>query len=109
LVAARYEQHSRPSARHRRAAARRRRAVKVTRSKSIRVPDGICLQCFNSQQRFTFPFLIYCEHAELLALVHSADDNVTFHCKPEQLAGVIAKLSSLKGAPDAVSPPRDRL
>jgi len=83
--------------------------VKVTRSKTIQVPDGICLQCFNSQQRFTFPFVIYCEHSELLALVHSADDNMTFHCKPEQLAGVIAKLSSLKGTTNALPSSGNRL
>jgi hypothetical protein len=78
--------------------------VTLSRSKPIRVPDGICLQCFNSQQRFTFPFLVYCEHAELLALVRAADDNVTFPCKPAQLASVIAKLSNIRGASDAVPP-----
>jgi hypothetical protein len=83
--------------------------VKVTRSKSIEVPEGICLQCFNSQQRFTFPFLVYCPHSELLALVHSAQENATFPCKPGQLAGVIAKLSNTKGATNAVPPPRNGL
>jgi hypothetical protein len=81
--------------------------VKVTRSTSIEVPEGICLQCFNSQQRFTFPFLVYCPHSELLALVHSAQESATFPCKPGQLAGVIAKLS--KGANNAVPPTRNRL
>jgi hypothetical protein len=83
--------------------------VKLTRSKSIQVPEGICLQCFNSQQRFTFPFLVYCEHSELLALVRAADDNVTFPCKPAQLAGVLAKLSNIKGGSDAVPPAGHRL
>jgi hypothetical protein len=83
--------------------------VKVTRSSSIEVPEGICLQCFNSQQRFTFPFLVYCPHSELLALVHSAQENATFPCKPGQLAGVIAKLSNTKGATNAVPPARNRL
>jgi hypothetical protein len=82
--------------------------VKLARSKSIKVPDGICLQCFNSQQRFTFPFLVYCPHAELLALVRSAEDSVTFRCKPAQLAQVLAKLSNVKGR-DAVPPSGDGL
>jgi hypothetical protein len=82
--------------------------VKLTRSKPIEVPQGICLQCFNSQQRFTFPFLVYCEHAELLALVTSADESTTFPCKPAQLAGVIAKLQS-NNANNAVPPAGHRL
>ena len=80
----------------------------VTRSKPIQVPEGICLECFNSQQRFAFPFVVYCPHSELLALVSSAEDNATFPCKPGQLAGVIAKLSSMRNK-DAVPPPRNRL
>jgi hypothetical protein len=83
--------------------------VTVSRSKAIEVPEGICLQCFNSQQRFTFPFLVYCPHAELLALVSAADDHTTFPCKPAQLAGVIAKLSNIKGSSNAVPPSSDRL
>jgi len=67
------------------------------------------LHCFNAQQRFTFPFLVYCEHSELLALVRAADDNVTFPCKPAQLAGVLAKLSNIKGGSDAVPPAGHRL
>lgn len=82
--------------------------MKLTRSKPIEVPQGICLQCFNSQQRFTFPFLIYCEHAELLALVSSAHESTTFACKPAQLAGVIAKLQS-NNASNAVPPAGHRL
>jgi hypothetical protein len=83
--------------------------VKVTRSKPIHIPEGICLQCFNAQQRFTFPFLVYCPHSELLALVHSAENSATFPCKPAQLAGVLAKLSNNRGATDAVPPARKRL
>ena len=82
--------------------------MKVTRSKPIHVPEGICLQCFNSQQRFAFPFLVYCPHSELLALVNSSEDSSTFPCKPGQLAGVIAKLSSMKKT-DAVPTARNRL
>jgi hypothetical protein len=83
--------------------------VTVTRSKAIEVPEGICLQCFSAQQRFTFPFLVYCPHSELLALVNAADDNTTFPCKPGQLASVIAKLSNMKGPSNAVPPSSDRL
>lgn len=88
--------------------ASRGRPVKLARSKPIEVPQGICLQCFNSQQRFTFPFLVYCPHAELLALVTSAQESTTFPCKPAQLAGVIAKLQS-KNATNAVPPAGHRL
>jgi hypothetical protein len=77
--------------------------VKVARSHTIQVPEGICLQCFNSQQRFTFPFIVYCPHSESLALVRSADGSATFPCKPAQLASVLAKLTP-KGAKDAVPP-----
>ena len=57
---------------------------------------------------FTFPFLVYCAHSELLALVTSAQESTTFPCKPAQLAGVIAKLSN-KNATDAVPPSGNRL
>ncbi|HUQ52801.1 MAG TPA: hypothetical protein VM692_11310 [Gammaproteobacteria bacterium] len=77
--------------------------------KHIRTPDGVCLQCFNSQQRFAFPFLVYCEHSESLALVRSAEESTTFHCKPAQLAGVLKKISSVRGGADAIPPARDRL
>lgn len=83
--------------------------MKVARSKTIRVPAGICLQCFNSQQRFTFPFLVYCPHFESLALVRSATDSATFACKPAQLSTVLAKLTSAKGASDAIPPSGDGL
>ena len=76
-------------------------------SKPIEVPEGICLQCFNSQQRFTFPFLVYCDHSQLLGLVTSAQESTTFPCKPAQLASVIAKLS--KTTPDALPPAGSRL
>jgi hypothetical protein len=83
--------------------------VKLARLKQIRIPDGICLQCFNSQQRFAFPFLVYCAHSESLALVRSGDESTTFHCKPAQLAGVLAKIASAQGKPNALPPAGDRL
>jgi hypothetical protein len=83
--------------------------VKLARSHPIQVPDGICLQCFNSQQRFAFPFLIYCPHSESLALVRSAVESATFNCKPAQLPGVLEKLASSQGITNAISPAGDRL
>ena len=70
----------------------------------MQIPEGICLECFNEQQRFTFPFIVYCPHSETLALVRSVEGSATFPCKPAQLAGVLAKLSSNKGSTDAVPP-----
>ena len=81
----------------------------LARLKPIQVPDGICLQCFNAQQRFTFPFLVYCPHSESLALVRSGAESTTFHCKPAQLRGVLAKLASAQGMADALPPASDRL
>jgi hypothetical protein len=78
--------------------------MRPVRTKPMAVPEGICLQCFNSQQRFTFPFIVYCPHSESLALVRSPDASATFPCKPAQLAGVLAKLSTTKGPTDAVPP-----
>jgi hypothetical protein len=83
--------------------------VKLARSSSIQVPEGICLQCFNSQQRFTFPFLVYCEHSELLALVRSAVESTTFSCKPAQLRSVLAKIANAQGKANAIPPAGDRL
>ena len=75
----------------------------------MQIPEGICLQCFNSQQRFALPFLVYCPHSESLALVRSADESATFNCKPEQLPGVLAKLGVAQGITDAIPPARDGL
>lgn len=83
--------------------------MKLARSKPIKIPDGVCLRCFNSQQRFAFPFLVYCEHSECLALVRSALDSATFPCKPAQLPGVIAKLEGSKDGMHAIPPAGDRL
>lgn len=84
-------------------------AVKLARLKPIEVPAGICLQCFNSQQQFTFPFIVYCPHSETLALVRSTLDSTTFPCKPAQLPSVLAKLSNAKNVTDAIPPAGDRL
>jgi hypothetical protein len=62
---------------------------------TLQVPEDVCLACFNSQQQFTFPFLVYCAHNEALAIVRSTHESTTFRCKPEQLEVVIGKLNAL--------------
>lgn len=78
----------------------------MVRPRAVAVPEGVCLRCFNEQQRRTFPFLVYCSHQEVLALVSSAGDNTIYACSPAQVSSVIAKLSTEK-ATDALSPTRD--
>lgn len=75
----------------------------------MQIPEGVCLQCFNSQQRFTFPFLVYCPHTESLALVRSPTESATFNCKPAQLPAVLAKLGVPQGITDAIPPVGDGL
>jgi len=67
---------------------------KVARRDSLCKPDAICLRCFNSQQQLRFPFLVYCEHRNTLALIRSARDSTTFPCAPAQLHGLLARLDS---------------
>ena len=74
---------------------------RVARRKAVRKPDNICLACFNAQERFTFPFLVYCVHHRTLALFHSTEGTSTFACAPEQLAGVLAKLEARRPTPRA--------
>ncbi|HEX6998165.1 MAG TPA: hypothetical protein VF322_08465 [Gammaproteobacteria bacterium] len=66
--------------------------IKVARHKQVPIPEEVCLRCFNAQQQLGFPFLVYCAHTEVLAVIHSSEEYVTFHCAPEQLAGVLRKL-----------------
>ena len=84
--------------------------LKVARRYMIEVPDGICLQCFNMQQQFRFPFLVYCEHKRMLAIVRSAQEYTTFECAPNQLQAVIAKLSEtgFEENADVAPPPASR-
>jgi hypothetical protein len=82
--------------------------VSAARPGAVEIPAGVCLQCFNEQQRFGFPFLIYCVHSQQLALVRSAQDHATFPCKPRQLRSVLAKLSE-SGAVNALPPTGDGL
>jgi hypothetical protein len=84
--------------------------VTLARSKPIQIPDRVCLRCFNSQQRFAFPFLVYCPHSECLALISSPLESAIFDCKPAQLPAVLNKLSSTQGVPtDAIPPTGERL
>lgn len=68
-------------------------------TKSIELPNGVCLACFNDHQRFTFPFLVYCRHGRTLAVVHSREEHDTFDCAPDQLDGVVDRLKSAHMAP----------
>ena len=68
------------------------------RRTAVRKPENICLACFNAQQRFAFPFLVYCIHHRVLALFHSANETSTFACAAEQLAGLLARLDARRSA-----------
>ena len=67
--------------------------MRIARNR-VAIPPRICLECFNSQQQFAFPFLVYCSHNRALAVLHNPDENATFECAPEQLEGIIQKLKS---------------
>ncbi len=66
--------------------------MKVARQKRLSVPVGVCLSCFNDQQQFTFPFVVYCVHNETLAIMKAPDEHATFQCAPSQLGTVLAQL-----------------
>jgi hypothetical protein len=66
--------------------------MKVARQTAVKVPPNICLQCFNAQQQFAFPFLVYCPHRQVLGVVRGPDEHATFECAPEQVEAVLAKL-----------------
>lgn len=68
------------------------------RRTEVSKPATICLACFNAQQQYRFPFLVYCVHNNSLALVHSAQESSTFACAPAQLNGLLAKLDSRIGS-----------
>jgi hypothetical protein len=68
--------------------------MKVARQKQVSVPIGVCLSCFNEQQQFTFPFLVYCHHSETLAVMSAPDEHATFQCAPSQLKTVLEQLQS---------------
>jgi hypothetical protein len=68
--------------------------MKVARQKQLSVPIGVCLSCFNEQQQFAFPFLVYCPHSETLAVMSAPDEHATYRCAPSQLESVLAQLQS---------------
>lgn len=70
---------------------------------AVQVPPQICLACFNAQQQFAFPFLVYCAHRAVLAVAHSRTDHETFACPPAELAEMIQKLQRGK-LPEQRSP-----
>jgi hypothetical protein len=80
----------------------------MVRPRAVEVPERVCLRCFNEQQRRTFPFLVYCPHHEVLALVSAPSDSTIYPCNAAQVSSVIAKLSNEKGT-DALLPPRNGL
>lgn len=59
---------------------------------AVQVPPGICMACFNAQQQYAFPFLVYCEHHSVLAVTHSRTEHTTYACDPTQLAQMVEKL-----------------
>jgi hypothetical protein len=78
--------------------ARRVQDSKIVRHQAVRKPDEVCLRCFNSQQQLRFPFLVYCVHRGVLALIHSTTEFSTFDCAPAQLTSLLARLGGLRAA-----------
>ena len=66
--------------------------MKVARQKQVSIPIGICLSCFNEQQQYSFPFLVYCPHSETLAVMRAPTEHATFRCAPAQLENVLRRL-----------------
>ena len=58
----------------------------------LNLPMGVCLACFNEQERFSFPFVVYCSHKRVLALVHGKREHATFECAPDQLRLIVNRL-----------------
>jgi hypothetical protein len=73
------------------------KAMKVGRRKQVTIPIGVCLSCFNEQQQYAFPFLVYCPHSETLAVMRGPDEHATFHCGPAQLENVLQQLQKSGG------------
>jgi hypothetical protein len=77
------------------------------RQKQVSIPIGICMSCFNEQQQFAFPFLVYCPHSETLAVMRAANEHATFRCAPAQLESVLLQLqqgSTRKAHPGGLRP-----
>ena len=65
---------------------------KIVRQQAVDKPADVCLRCFNKQQQLRFPFVIYCAHGEVLAVIYSPREFTTFRCAPAQLDALVAKL-----------------
>ena len=66
--------------------------MKVARQKQVSIPIGVCPSCFNEQQQYSFPFLVYCPHSETLAVMRAPTEHATFQCAPAQLENVLRQL-----------------
>lgn len=73
--------------------------MKLARRNEVTLPIGICLSCFNAQQQFRFPFLVYCSHSETLAVIRKPDEHATFRCAPAQLEQALRHLHEAQTAP----------
>lgn len=72
--------------------------MKLARQKQITIPIGVCLGCFNEQQQLRYPFLVYCSHNEMLAVIRGPDEHATFQCAPAQLDNVLKQLGQSASA-----------
>ena len=80
--------------------------MKVARTHQVEIPAGICLRCFNAQQQFAFPFLVYCPHNATLAVMRTPDKHMTFPCAENQLPAVLQKLRSVDATLGDLSEPK---
>jgi hypothetical protein len=78
----------------------------VTRTHRVEIPSGICMRCFNQQQQFAFPFLVYCPHNGTLAVMRTADKHMTFQCAEKQLPAVLQKLRNVDATLGDLPQPR---
>lgn len=72
--------------------------MKLARQTQTTIPIGVCLGCFNEQQQLRYPFLVYCSHNEMLAVIRGPDEHATFQCAPAQLDNVLAQLGQSAAA-----------
>lgn len=70
----------------------RKEALIRVSNNTVELPPKVCVACFNEQQRLRFPFLVYCRHNEVLALLQAPHEHATFDCSPQQLERVVHRL-----------------
>lgn len=68
--------------------------MNIGRRGATEVPLGICLRCFNTQQRNRFPYSVYCSHNQVLAVLRSPSDFQTIECSPDQYRKLADKLAN---------------